>query len=97
MCSVRNFFAYNLQEESRMDYETIIAVGLVALLLFFSLDFDRHYGQGFHEAARHPFYRFLAGLLVVYLASINPILAIVALVIVFFWIADVHLLSSFKL
>ena len=80
-----------------MDYETIIAVGLVALLLFFSLDFDRHYGHGFHEAARHPFYRFLAGLLVVYLANINPILAILALVVVFFWIADVHLLSSFKL
>ena len=80
-----------------MDYETIVAVLLVVLLLFFSLDFDRHYGQGFHEAARHPFYKFLAGLLVVYIASINPILAVLALVIVFFWIADVHLLSSLKL
>ena len=80
-----------------MDYESLIAVALLVLLLFFSLDFDRHYGSGFHEAARHPFYRFLAGLLVVYLASINPILAMLALVIVFFWIADVHLLSSLKL
>jgi hypothetical protein len=80
-----------------MDYESFIAVALVILLLLFSLDFDRHYGNGFQQAARHPFYRFFAGLLVVYLATINPLLAILALVVVFFWIADVHLLSSFKL
>ncbi len=80
-----------------MDYETIIAILLMVLMLYFSLDFDKYYGNGFHDAARHPFYRFLAGVCVVYMASINPILAILALVVVFFWIADVHLLSSFQL
>jgi len=96
-CSLRSIFVYTQQEESRMDYETSIAVLLVILILYFSLDFDKYYGNGFQEVARHPFYRFLAGLCVLYLASINPILAILALVVVFFWIADVHLLSSFQL
>ena len=80
-----------------MDYETVVAVLLVGLVLFFSLDFDKYYGNGFHDAARHPFYRFIAGICVVYMASINPILAVLGLIVTFFWIADVHLLSSFEL
>lgn len=79
-----------------MEYETPIAVVLVALLVFFSLDFDKLYGSGFHEAARHPFARFLGGLGVTLLASLNPILGALSLVVVFFWIADVNLLSSFS-
>jgi hypothetical protein len=77
-----------------MDYEVSIIIFLVGLMVFFSLDFDRHYSLGFDDAARHPFFRFLAGLGVVYLASLNPIYAVLALMIVFFWIADVNLLSS---
>jgi Na+/H+ antiporter NhaC len=78
-----------------MDIETIAVVILMGLLVFFSLDFDRHYASAVHQAARHPFLRLLAGLLVVYLAHMNPMLAVLALIIVFFWIADVNLLSSF--
>jgi hypothetical protein len=69
---------------------------LVALLVFFSLDFDKLYGSGFHEAARHPFARFLGGLGVSYLAALNPLLGGLSLLVVFFWIADVNLLSSFS-
>jgi hypothetical protein len=83
-----------------MDYEAtveaIVAAFLVALLVFFSLDFDRHYADGIHDAARHPFLRFLAGLGVAIVAARNPVLASLALVVVFFWIADVSLLSSFS-
>jgi hypothetical protein len=79
-------------------YSDIIAViVLVALLVFFSLDFDRHYGSVFHSAARHPFARFLSGLGVVYLASLHPLYAVLGLTIVFFWIADVNLMSSVQL
>ena len=77
-----------------MDYETIAAAILVAVLVFFSIDFHKYYTTEFQEAARNPMLRFLAGLLIVWIASINPILAAIALTIVFFWIADVHLLSS---
>ncbi len=80
-----------------MDVETLTAIGLMVSLVFFSLDFDRHYGRNFHNAARHPFARFLAGMAVAYLASRNPMNAVLALIVVFFWIADVNLLSSFSL
>jgi hypothetical protein len=50
-----------------------------------------------HESARHPFARFLAGLGIALLATLNPIHSVLALMIVFFWIADVNLLSSIKL
>lgn len=77
-----------------MEFETFLAVGLTALLVYFSTDFSKHYGSGIHDAARNPLMRFLAGACVVGLAHVNPSLAILALIIVFFWIADVHLLSS---
>ena len=79
-----------------MDYDAVIAALLVALLVFFSLDFDKHYADGIHDAARHPFARFLAGIGVVVLAARNPALGGLALLVVFFWIADVNLLSSFS-
>jgi hypothetical protein len=80
-----------------MDNESMLAVILVALIVVFSLEFDKPYAPAVHSAARHPLARFLAGLGVVYLATINPLHAVLALVVVFFWIADVNLLSSFSL
>ena len=80
-----------------MDYETALAIGFVGLFVYFSLDFKKHYASQFHDTARNPFARFLAGVCVVVLSSTNPILAMIALSIVFFWIADVHLLSTIVL
>ena len=78
-------------------YETQIAVVLIALLLFFSLDFDKTYAPYIDDAARHPFARFLAGLGVVYVSSQSPVIGILSLAVVFFWIADINLLSSYKI
>jgi hypothetical protein len=80
-----------------MDYETGAALLFVGVLVYFSLDFDKHYSESFHAASRHPFLRFLAGIFVTLVAAQNPSLAAIALMIVFFWIADIHLLSSLKL
>jgi len=80
-----------------LDLETVVALLFVGVLVYFSLDFDRHYSDLFHNAARHPFMRFLAGLCISIMSVHNPILASVSLIIVFFWIADIHLLSSLKL
>jgi hypothetical protein len=79
------------------DYKSLLGVILVALIVFFSLEFDKSYVPALHNAARHPFARFVAGLGVVYLAEVDPLLAVLSLVVVFFWIADVNLLSSFAL
>ena len=75
----------------------MLGVLLVALIVFFSLEFDKPYMPSVHAAARHPIARLVAGAAVVYLATISPLLATLALVVVFFWIADVNLLSSVKL
>lgn len=80
-----------------MDYESLLGVCLVALIVFFSLEFDKSYAPALHNAARHPLARFIAGIGVVYLADRDPLLGILSLIVVFFWIADVNLLSSFTL
>jgi len=80
-----------------MDFETILTILLVGFFIYFSIDFNKHYMNEFHEASRYPIARFIAGMLVVYLSSINPILGSLALSIVFFWIADIHLLSTIVL
>ena len=80
-----------------MNFETAVGVILIALIVAFSLDFDKAYFPALHTAARHPFARFVAGGAVVYLATVDPLLASMALIVVFFWIADVNLLSSFSI
>ena len=75
------------------NYETLIAVILIVLLLFFTLNLDRHYTSTLHSAGKHPFIRFLAGAMIVFTATINPLLAMLSLLIVFFWIGDVHIVS----
>ena len=45
-----------------MDYGTIVAIALTVFLIYFSLDFDKQYSFGFHNAALHPAARFAAGL-----------------------------------
>jgi hypothetical protein len=77
-----------------MDTMTIISIGLMAILLIFSIDFERHYSFGTNEIALNPFARFIAGLIIAYLASWNIVAGSIALLVVFLWIADVHLLSS---
>ena len=79
------------------DTHSIVTAILVAIVIVFSLRFDRPYASALHTAARHPFVRLLAGLGIVGLASYDPMWGILALIAVFFWIADVNLLSSFSL
>jgi len=67
---------------------------LLAFIGFVSLRFELPYGYGLDVAARHPAARFLAGAAVVALSLRHPVLAALALMAVFFWIGDVHLLSS---
>jgi hypothetical protein len=74
-----------------MSPETAITVVLLFLLLFFSTNLEKRYAPGLQAAGKHPFVRFAAGLLVVYTATVSPLLAMLALLVVFFWIGDVHI------
>jgi preprotein translocase subunit SecF len=73
-----------------------LCVAFLAIIGFVSLRFELPYGYGLEVAARHPGARFVAGAAVVALSLRHPVLAALALVVVFFWIGDVHLLSSHK-
>lgn len=74
--------------------DVVLCVGLLVLVGFVSLRFELPYGYGLEVAARHPAARFAAGAAVVALSLRHPLLAALGLVAVFFWIADVQLLSS---
>jgi len=81
-----------LQDSKTVD--AIIAVALLCVIGYFSLRFDLPYAYGLEAAARHPAARFVAGAIVVGLSLRHPVLAVLALIAAFFWIADVHLLST---
>lgn len=74
--------------------DAVIAIGLLCIIGFVSLRFEMPYAYGLEAAARHPAARFVAGAVVVGLSLRHPILAVLALIAVFFWIADVHMLST---
>lgn len=76
------------------NFESIIGFFLVVLLLTFSLHINVPYYDSFRRAAYNPFLRLIAITSAVVLASYNPILGILAALCVFFWIADVSLLSK---
>lgn len=76
--------------------DVVLCVAFLAIIGFVSLRFELPYGYGLDVAARHPAARFLAGAAVVALSLRHPVLAALALIVVFFWIGDVHLLSSQK-
>jgi hypothetical protein len=80
-----------------MNWESVGTLCLMGMFLYFSIDFHKHYTKEFHDAARNPILRLLAGLFVICIANINPVLGCIALSIVFFWIADVQLLSTIVL
>lgn len=76
--------------------DAVIAVVLLCCIGLVSLRFEVPYAYGLEAAARHPAARFVAGAIVVGLSLRHPVLAGLALIAAFFWIADVHLLSSIK-
>jgi len=77
--------------------EMLFTALLVAGVVYFSFAFQRKYNDTLHRAARHPFYRFLAGITVLLMANYNPLLGGLLLAAVFFWIADINLLSTIRL
>lgn len=74
-------------------YESIVGFFLVAILITFSLHIHIPYYNKIRQAAYNPIMRLIAITSAVVLSAYNPILGILAALTVFFWIADVNLLS----
>jgi hypothetical protein len=80
-----------------MDPFVLLAAGLVVCLFIVSVRFEQQYSTLFRDLAKHPGARLVAGLLLVLMASIDPLLGALTLLILFLWLADIHLLTSIHL
>jgi hypothetical protein len=75
----------------------VLGILLLACLFVVSLPFEAHYTRQLQTWAHNPAARFVAGLALVGLAWMDPILGALAFLVLFLWIADIQLLSSIKL
>jgi hypothetical protein len=80
-----------------MDSKTVLGTTLLVCLFLISLPFESHYSKQFQMWAHNPAARFGAGLGLIALSTVDPILGGLGFLILFLWIADIQLLSSIKL
>jgi hypothetical protein len=73
---------------------TILILGWVVVWLTFP--FEQHYDETLRAYSREPLVRILLGSTLVLLADISVPVALLAFLIIFFLIADVHLVSTIK-
>jgi uncharacterized iron-regulated membrane protein len=66
---------------------------MLLILLTISIPMDVEYHDSIRRAAYNPVARFVAISVVVALALYSPFLALLGTLIVFFWLADIQLLS----
>ena len=74
--------------------EVSIGLVLVLVLMTISLPMDVTYHDAVRRAAYIPMARLAALSAVVGLALVSPILAMLGVLIVFFWLADIQLLTK---
>jgi hypothetical protein len=80
-----------------MDIKFLLGAILLACLFAVSIPFETRYAGFLQRGAHNTGIQFMAGLALTLIAAIDPILACMALLVIFLWIADVKLLSSVDL
>ncbi len=80
-----------------MEGKFILGAILLLCLFMVSFPFEQRYTKLIQEGADHPGMQFLSGLALVSIATMDPLLGGLALLVIFLWIADVQLLSSIKI
>jgi hypothetical protein len=73
---------------------TVLLLGWVVLM--FTFPFEQKYEEQLREYSREPLFRTILGLLLIISASVSVPIAILLFLIMFFWITDVHLVSTIK-
>ena len=73
---------------------TILVLGWV--VVWFTFPFEQKYDEQLREYSREPLFRTILGLLLIVSASVSVPIALVLFLIMFFWITDVHLVSTVK-
>ena len=84
-----------------MNGHRFIEIGLVIILgwlvLFYTLPFERKYEEEMRKISREPLFRVILGALLISLSKFSLPVSILMFIIIFFLIADVHLVSTMKI
>lgn len=73
---------------------TVLLLGWIVVWLTFP--FEQHYDENLRAYSREPVFRILLGLLLIFISAYSVPVALLWFLILFFWIADIHLVSSIK-
>ena len=77
-----------------------IELGLVLVLgwviVWLSFPFEQHYDETMRSYSREPIFRILLGLLLMFISAYSVPVALLSFLVLFFWIADIHLVSTVK-
>lgn len=73
---------------------SILILGWIVVWLTFP--FEQHYDETLRSYSREPLFRILLGLLLIFISAYSVPVALLLFLIIFFWIADIHLVSSVK-
>lgn len=77
-----------------IEISTILVLGW--FVVFLTLPFEQHYDETLRTYAREPLFRILLGLLLIVVSRYSIPVTLLWFLIVFFLIADVHLVSTAK-
>lgn len=80
---------------SEKNIHFILTLLILVWLVGVSIPFQTPYAASLRDAANQPLAKFLAGALIVFTAAWSPVLAGLLLLVVFLWISDIQLLSTF--
>jgi hypothetical protein len=73
---------------------TVLMLGWIVVWLTFP--FEQHYDENIRAYSREPLFRVLLGLFLIFISAYSVPVALLLFLILFFWIADIHLVSSIK-
>ena len=77
-----------------LEMGSILILGWIVIWLTFP--FERKYDETLREYSREPLFRILLGGLVVFISQFSVPMSLLLFLITFFWITDVHLVSTIK-
>jgi len=73
---------------------TILLLGWV--IIWLSLPFEQHYDESIRVYSHQPIFRIILGLLLLGASMFSIPVSLLLFLIIFFWIADIHLVCSMK-
>jgi hypothetical protein len=77
--------------------EIVLLILLAWIVVFVTFPFEQRYDESLCKYSREPVFRIILGLSLILISAYSLPIALLLFLIVFFWIADIHLVSSIKI